>query len=293
MRPDLFSKTVLITGATTGIGLALLQRLLKGSWRIIATARPTSMPRFRELGFQESDTLRLHPLDILNAEQREELHKGLVQEDWLPGILINNAGLSYRGVVEQMDSVADEQQMRINCLAPLALTRLFLPSMRERRAGRILNISSVGGMMAMPTMGSYSASKFALEGASESLWYEMRPWGVHVTLVQPGFVRSESFRNVRPSRQAEQAQLDERDPYHRYYRHMVPFIERLMWQSRSSAEDVARRIEGVMRMKRPPLRVAGTKDARFFYMLRRLLPRTLYHNLLYRNLPEIGDWGPA
>jgi hypothetical protein len=78
----------------------------------------------------------------------------------------------------------------------LGLNILVLPHMRSQRDGRIINVSSVGGMMAMPTMGAYSASKFALEGASEALWYEVRPWNIKVTLVQPGFVRSDSFERV-------------------------------------------------------------------------------------------------
>jgi hypothetical protein len=78
----------------------------------------------------------------------------------------------------------------------MALIRLVLPGMRQKGAGRIISVSSVSGMMAMPTMGTYSASKFALEGATEALWYEVRPWNIQVSLVEPGFVRSHSFRNM-------------------------------------------------------------------------------------------------
>jgi len=94
-------------------------------------------------------------------------------------------------------TVADEQlQMQTNYFGPLALIRDLLPSMREKGRGKIINVSSVSGMIAMPTMASYSASKHALKGASEALWYEMKPYGINVSLIQPGFIKSNSFHNV-------------------------------------------------------------------------------------------------
>jgi short-subunit dehydrogenase len=174
----------------------------------------------------------------------------------------------------------------------MELTRLALPGMRRRRCGRIINISSVGGMMAMPTMGLYSASKFALEGASEALWYEMRPWNVHVTLVQPGFINSESFQRVRLSRDAEAMRAVDGDAYREVYDSMTPFIEGLMNHAFATPDTVARRILETVERRNPPLRVSATIDARVFYMVRRLLPRRLYHWILYRCLPHVRSWGP-
>lgn len=94
-------------------------------------------------------------------------------------------------------TVDDEQtQMQINYFWPMHLIRDWIPAMRERRSGRIINISSAGGMMAMPTMASYSASKFALEGANESLWHELKPWNYKVTLVRLGCINSLAFHKV-------------------------------------------------------------------------------------------------
>ena len=92
----------------------------------------------------------------------------------------------YRAVLEHVSDAERVAQMDVNYLAPMDLIRLVLPRMREKHAGRILNVSSVGGMMAMPTMAVYSASKFALEGATEALYYEVRPWNIRVSLIQPG-----------------------------------------------------------------------------------------------------------
>lgn len=106
--------------------------------------------------------------------------------------------------------------------------------MRKKGRGKIINISSVSGMLAMPTMSSYSASKAALEGASEALWYEMRPFGIDVSLVQPGFIHSESFKNVRYTERGLQSEAGS-DEYSQFYNSMKPFITKLMGLSRTSA----------------------------------------------------------
>jgi hypothetical protein len=196
-------------------------------------------------------------------------------------------------VVEHVNQEERLAQMDVNFLAPMHLMRLVLPGMRARRRGRIINVSSVGGMMAMPTMSIYSASKFALEGVSEALWYEVRPWGIHVTLIEPGFVRSASFANTRFTLDSMGSMATELDPYHAHYEHMDGFIEKAMHRAWATPDKVARKIVRVIRSKRPPLRVAATIDAHLFSLFRRLVPRRIYHGLLYRMLPAVERWGPC
>ena len=144
--------------------------------------------------------------------------------------------------------------------------------------------------MAMPAMGAYSASKFALEGASESLWYEMRPWGICVSLIQPGFVHSLSFQHTKLTDKSEESLRDPDAPYHHYYQNISPFIAKMMTSSRSTPDRIARTIVRTMSQRSPKLRVPATVDAWMFYYLRRALPRRLYHYVLYRSLPRIGSW---
>jgi short-subunit dehydrogenase len=190
-----------------------------------------------------------------------------------------------------MSEEEEIHQLATNYIGPMSLIRLVLPHMRRVGRGKIINVSSVSGMLAMPTMASYSASKFALEGASESLWYELRPLGVNVTLVQPGFVHSDSFKRVYYSRRAAACATDGITEYGDYYRHMSPFIERMMNLSRTSPKQVAMKILRIIRTQNPPLRVAGTLDARLFYYLRRCVPRSFFHSLLFRCLPHSRRWG--
>ncbi len=285
---------VLVTGCASGIGLALAHRLRDwhGAHAVI-TARASSLGRLRDAGFEEGERLWLRALDVTRNSERKRVVSEI--DDKLGGVdvLINNAGLTFRSVHEHLHTDEIDEQMSINFLGPMDLARLVLPSMRRKRMGHIVNVSSVGGMMAMPTMGVYSASKFALEGASEALWYEMRPWNVAVTLVQPGFIRSESFRKVRLSRDAEAMRAIDGNPYGAVYESMTPFIETLMNLAIATPDTVAKRVLRTLDRPNPPLRVSATMDARVFYMLRRLLPRRLYHAVLYRCLPSVRRWGPV
>ncbi|MBW2712693.1 MAG: SDR family NAD(P)-dependent oxidoreductase [Deltaproteobacteria bacterium] len=284
---------VLVTGASSGIGLALAKALSqRPDTRAVISTRAASLPKLADAGIAENERLLIRPLDVTQEDQRSELVRE-IQSLWGGvDVLINNAGIAYRSVVEHMSPQEAVHQLSTNFLGPMELTRLVLPGMRQKRAGRIINISSVSGMMAMPTMGTYTASKFALEGASESLWYEVKPWNIYVTLVQPGFIRSASFRNVYLSIRAQEAVENDCAAYNHVYQRMGPFIERLMLRSRTTPEQIARLTLATLDQARPPLRIPATLDAKFFFLLRRLLPRKTYHALLYHSLPGIKEWGP-
>jgi short-subunit dehydrogenase len=290
MEPE---KTVLLTGASTGIGLEIARALIRTKHRVLLTAREASLPRFEMHAIGESDRVRIRPLDVTSADAREAI-VAEAERDWGGiDVLINNAGLSYRAVVEHVEELERLAQMDVNFRSPMELIRLVLPGMREKRDGRIITVSSVGGMMAMPTMGAYSASKFALEGAHEALWYEVRPWGVRVSLVQPGFVRSDGFQKVRYTPKSDRSEHELAEPYHEHYVNMAPFIAKLMEASKATPESVAAVVLKTMRHKRPPLRVPATFDAMGFSLLRRVLPRNAYHWLLYKMLPHVDEWGPS
>ena len=286
-------KTVLITGASTGLGLAIARALTKTDYRVYLTARPNSLPRFDMHEVRESDHVRIRALDVTSAEQRAAIVAEAERDCGGIDILINNAGITYRAVVEHVTEEERISQMDVNFRSPMELIRLVLPGMREKRAGRIITVSSVGGMMAMPTMAAYSASKFALEGAHESLWYEVRPWGIRVSLVQPGFIASDGFQKVRYTPKSHHSAHELTEPYHEHYVNMAPFIGRLMKSSRATPDSVARVVLRTMRRRRPPLRVPATFDALAFATLRRVLPRSTYHWLLYRMLPKVETWGPS
>jgi NAD(P)-dependent dehydrogenase (short-subunit alcohol dehydrogenase family) len=283
--------TILITGASAGIGLELAKLLHNEPHRLVLTARATSLARFAKAGIVPSERLMLLPLDVTIDEERRAAVSAVERRWGGVDVLVNNAGISYRAVAEHVTEAERLTQLDSNFLGPMELIRLVLPHMREQRYGRIINVSSVGGMTAMPTMSIYSASKFALEGASESLWYEMRPFGVRVSLVRPGFIHSDGFRKTLFTAEGQRALADANDPYHAHYVNMDELIEGLMALTFYTPRDVAETILDVIEQKNPPLWVSGTLDAYLFDILRRWLPSGLYHRLLYAGLPRIWRWG--
>lgn len=287
-----YQPVILITGCGSGIGWALMKLLYSMSkYRVVATAREKSLPVILEK-FPENERFKVFAMDITNEVDRERIVQRILGMWGRVDILVNNAGISYRSVVEHMTERDEVLQMKTNYIGPMGLIRLLLPIMRERGRGKIINVSSVSGMLAMPTMASYSASKYALEGASEALWYEVRPLGINVSLIQPGFVRSNSFRNVYFTPRSNPAVCFE-EAYADYYSHMAPFVEKMMSLSLTTPERIAKTILNVIQQQNPPLWVPATIDAVIFYYIRRLLPRRLLLPFLFWSLPGAKTWGKS
>jgi len=287
--PQNFQPVILVTGCSSGVGLAIAELLYtQTQYRVIATSRQGSLSILKEK-FKESERFWIRPLDVTSGIERTALVKE-IEEKWKGiHILINNAGISYRAVQEHMTEADEFRQMSTNYLGPVNLIRQVLPGMREQGRGKIINISSVSGMLAMPTMSSYSASKYALEGMSEALWYEVKPLGINVSLIQPGFIRSNSFKNVYYTEKSNpKGNFD--GLYGDYYANMTPFVEKLMKLSLTNPASLAKLVLKVIRTENPPLWIPATLDAAIFYYLRRLVPRRLLLPLLFRALPNSRTW---
>lgn len=292
-KPQAYQPVVLVTGCASGIGLSLARLLCAcPEYRLVITAREGKSLDFLRQEFKESETCRIRPLDVTSEASRTGLINEIDREWGGVNILVNNAGISYRAVVEHMTEEDELRQMSTNYLGPMGMIRAALPMMRTRGRGKIINVSSVSGMLAMPTMASYSASKYALEGASEALWYEMKPLGINVVLVQPGFVNSSSFKHVYFTEKSKPGfQWD--DTYQDYYKNMTPFVEKMMSYSISTPEWIARLILKAIKTENPPLWLPATPDAYVFYYLRRFLPRRWLLPLLFFCLPNAKNWAKA
>lgn len=284
-----FKPVILVTGCSSGIGLALAKALWNHTeFRVVITARSKSLDKLK-VQFQENERFLIRELDVTDEQDRIRLINEINKAWGGVDILVNNAGISYRAVVEHMTEKDEQLQMATNYHGPMGLIRLVLPHMRDTGRGKIINVSSVSGMLAMPTMASYSAAKFALEGASEALWYEMRPFGVSISLVQPGFIHSNSHKNVYHTPQSDPT-LNWSGPYCDFYKNMTPFVEKMMNMSLTTPEKVAKHIIKAIKNENPPLWIPATLDAIVFYYLRRLLPRRVFLPFLYWCLPGARHW---
>ncbi|MGE5625234.1 MAG: SDR family NAD(P)-dependent oxidoreductase [Bacillota bacterium] len=178
-------RSVLITGCSSGIGRATAVHLQSRGWRVLASARKAAdVAALKTAGFE---TLLLDVADPAGVERT------LAEAEALTGgldALVNNAGIAVPGAIEDLSRDNWQRQFDVNFFGAMQLTRGVLPGMRRRGFGRIVMVSSILGRVAMPWRGAYNASKFALEGATDSLRLELRGSGVSVSLVNPGPIRS-------------------------------------------------------------------------------------------------------
>jgi NAD(P)-dependent dehydrogenase (short-subunit alcohol dehydrogenase family) len=181
-------KTWFITGASRGFGARIAQLALERGDNVVATARnATSITD--KLG--ERPNLLAVPLDVTNADQAHQAVKAGVERFGGINVLLNNAGFGLLGAVEEASADEVERLYRTNVFGLLTVTRAVLPQMRKQKSGRILNISSIGGYRAAAGFGVYCSTKFAVEGLSESLHAELAPLGIHVSVIEPGYFRTD------------------------------------------------------------------------------------------------------
>ena len=178
------SKTVLITGASSGIGKATALFFLEKGWNVVATARsPESIQDLKS-----SDRLTVLRLDVTDPVTIEEAVTKTIGRYVRIDVLVNNAGYGLLGPFEAATPEQIQRQFATNVFGIFEVTRSLLPHFRQQRAGIIINIASMGGRMAFPFASFYHATKWAIEGFSESLQYELEPFGIHVKVIEPGAI---------------------------------------------------------------------------------------------------------
>ncbi|WP_426804070.1 oxidoreductase [Stenotrophomonas sp. SrG] len=182
-------KRILITGVSSGFGLALAREALAAGHEVVGTLRQADGIAALEALAPGRAHARL--LDVTD-EQAIGAVVGAVEAELGPiDVLVNNAGYGHEGVMEESPLAEMRRQFDVNVFGAVAMMRAVLPGMRSRRAGRILNITSMGGIITMPGIAYYCGSKFALEGISEAVGKEVRDLGIHVTAVAPGSFRTD------------------------------------------------------------------------------------------------------
>lgn len=181
--------TWLITGCSTGLGRALAEAVLAAGHNAVVTARDPGT--VADLAEKYAGTALVQQLDVTDRDQIQAVVGAAEEQFGAVDVLVNNAGYGYRAAVEEGDEADVEQLFATNVLGPVAMLKAVLPGRRQRRAGAIVNVSSIGARICPPGSGYYSATKAALEGLSGSLQKELEPLGITVTIVEPGGFRTD------------------------------------------------------------------------------------------------------
>ncbi|MEU6927763.1 oxidoreductase [Streptomyces sp. NPDC046374] len=187
------SKVWLITGANSGFGRAFAEAAVGAGDVVVAAARRTGT--LDDLVAAHPDQVEAVALDVTDHAAVDRVVAGIAERHGRIDVLVNNAGRTHVGSVEETDDAELRSLFDVHVFGPAALTRAVLPHMRARRSGAIVQLSSVGGQMSMAGFGAYSATKFALEGLSEALAAEVNPLGIRVLIVEPGAFRTSLFGN--------------------------------------------------------------------------------------------------
>lgn len=195
MARSLADKVILITGASSGIGEAIALEVASQKANVVLAARREGvLNTVADLVKKRGGTPLVIPTDMTDSQQVEALAAKTLDAFGRVDVLVNNAGYGQMGPIEDVNEAAVRQQFDVNVFGLLTLTRAVVPGMRDRRQGRIINLSSVAGRVAMPFMGIYNASKYAVEAISDSLRVELAPFGIQTIVIQPGPVETEFFR---------------------------------------------------------------------------------------------------
>jgi len=270
------SKAVLVTGCTSGIGHATAEHLASKGWTVYASARkPESI---QDLAAAGCKTLAL---DVTDEESMRSAVAAVEEAEGAVGVLINNAGYSQSGAVEsvQMDQV--RRQFETNVFGLIRMCQLVLPGMRRQGWGRIVNLSSMGGRLTFPGGGMYHGTKHAVEAVSDALRWEVRGFGIGVSIIEPGLIRT-SFGDAAVG--SIQEGTHEEGPYAEFNAQVASATagayEGGMARLGAGPEAVAKKIEKAISARRPKTRYRVTASAKVLLAQRRMMPDRAWDSMM-------------
>lgn len=274
-------KIAVITGASSGIGLLTAVELARSGFQVVATMRELT----RRTGLEQaaglagvSPYIDIRRLDITDFDLIPSLVESVVRDYGLVDVLVNNAGFAVAGFAEDLTLGEIRSQFETNFFGHVAMTKAVLPVMRQQKSGHIIMVSSVSGLHAAPTVSSYSASKFALEGWSEALRLELNRLGIKVVLVEPGSFQTDIWtRNAYIGQKVLDGSSMNRERGQK-------MRDRIQSIPKRDPILVAKAIAQIARDPSPRLRYLVGNDARTQLWLKRLLPWKWHEKLVARAL---------
>ena len=267
--PTLAGQVVIITGASAGIGEATARRLMRGGAQVVLTAR---RPDRLEALAHELDPTGANVLavagDITSDADRRKLVAAALEKFGRIDGLVNNAGYGTRGPVEIVPVDLIRKNFETNIFSLIALTQLVAPHLRAQGSGCIVNIGSVAGKIARPLSSIYDSTKHALEALTDGLRGELKPFGVHVTLIRPGFIATEFIEAANSASADIIANAGPYAPFYKGYGEGTKALRRVA----GAPDDIARLVERALTSANPAPRYSGPFHAKIFLLLKWLLP---------------------
>lgn len=280
------SKIVLVTGATAGIGREVALHLARRGHHVLATGRRVAALealRAEAAGL----SLDVLPLDVTSAASIEAARGEVERITQGRGVdvLVNNAGFGIAAPLVEASDADVRAQYETNVFGLLAVTRAFVPAMLARRAGRIINVSSVGGRVTLPFFGAYNSTKFAVESLSDALRRELAPLGIGVSLIEPGVIKSE-FAEKSMAFVATRAGAAD-SPFAEVYAN-AEAIRAALEQTAAGPECIAEAVARAIEARRPRARYVAPRSARAFLLLSSVLPTAWLDALFAASLALLG-----
>jgi NAD(P)-dependent dehydrogenase (short-subunit alcohol dehydrogenase family) len=273
------AESILITGASTGLGKEMALYLAERGFRVYGTTRDvSSCDGLLAAARSRNVELSVMPLDVTSKESVEHAVESIVAEAGGIYGVINNAGIGLRGYFEDLDDHEIRQMFDANVFGVMEVTRAVLPHMRKAKRGRILLISSVGGRIGSLGVSTYCATKFALEGFGESLFMELAPLGIRVSLIEPGIIKTERWST---NRGVAARAKDPESPYYAWFCRSEAEADKLVQASTATPVDVAAVVHQALTAEHPKLRYMIGRKAKLAVGLRRWLPGNLFERIYF------------
>jgi NAD(P)-dependent dehydrogenase (short-subunit alcohol dehydrogenase family) len=282
---DQVSKAVLITGCSSGIGHATAEHLARAGWTVYASAR-----RVEAIADLEAAGCRLLALDVTDEASMSAAVKAVEEAEGAVGVLVNNAGYSQSGVVEEVPLDVVRRQFETNVFGLVRMCQLVLPGMRGQGWGRIVNVSSMGGKLTFPGGGFYHGTKHAVEAISDALRWEVQGFGIDVVVIEPGLIKT-SFGEVAAASIGDATPPE--GPYAEFNAAVASATEGAyegggLSRLGGGPETVAKAIEKAISGGRPKTRYKVTPSARLFMGQRRLLSDRMWDRMLRSQFKQPG-----
>ncbi|SIQ63225.1 Short-chain dehydrogenase [Bacillus cereus] len=278
-------KIAIITGASSGFGLLTTLELAKKDYFVIATMRNLEkqidlISQATKLDLQQN--IKVQQLDVTDQGSIHNFQLFLNEINRID-ILINNAGYANGGFIEEIPVEDYRKQFETNLFGAISITQLVLPYMRKQKSGKIINISSISGQVGFPGLSPYVSSKYALEGWSESLRLEVKPFGIDVALLEPGSYNTNIWE---VGKQLAENQSDTTSPYKEYMDKIQKHINNGN-DTLGNPMDVANKIVEIAEARRTTLRYPIGKGVKFMIFAKKVLPWRLWEFLVLRSFKKM------